>query len=130
MTGPLDSAMVGLVVAEPVVVLRLDVTVSGGTGVAGTIPSGLVLRLLDLRTLPTGPLVPQEASDASGFEWMVVLEWNRPLTGRFVVEASTDLQEWIQLPLEPLPSASGVVRVQSRVPSVLATFFRLRQAPK
>jgi len=126
----------GLTVAQPEVFLRLDESSSGssassnnGTGqAAGTNgrSQGLVLSLVHLPTGNAGESLRAEAMEAVQ---AVVLEWNGPGTGSYVVEFSIDFENWAPAVVQQISSISGTFRVRCDVNGSGATYFRLRHLP-
>ncbi|MEO7678364.1 MAG: Ig-like domain-containing protein, partial [Verrucomicrobiota bacterium] len=110
----IDPALFGLVVGEPVVTLRLDA------------PAGAGLRLVRIEATPLSFEANRAATSVGR---SVVLEWTRPAKGYYVVEVSTDLENWEVAAINPLPSEPGVTRIRCDATGLDSSFFRLRYVP-
>jgi hypothetical protein len=116
--------------AQPVVVLRLDAPASvPASGIAGS--SSVVLWMVEVRPTPEVALTAPAPSGANAAQdrWSVVIEWASSAEGAYLVEASTDLVNWVPAAVETLPSENGVTRVRCEAMLPSATFFRLRPNP-
>ena len=122
-----------LVVAEPEMFLRLDLTSGGASGVGGSLGEGggaagvaaLQLRVVELTAPPSGARPASLEGDA----WLIVLEWTGPAGGRFVVDSSADLTQWFPEEAELLSAEAGQFRARCVAPRPGARFYRVRQLP-
>lgn len=126
----------GMVVAEPEVLLGFELTPGGaggsddllGTGddgAEGAAETALRLRVVELAE-PTGFI--RQASPAAAV-WHVVLEWQGPSAGRYVIESSTDMVAWAAEEAEVLLAEDGRFRARCAAPQPGAGFYRVRQLP-
>lgn len=122
-----SSLTPGLTVAEPVVVLRLDVS-ARSESISPRI-QGLVLRVAQLETASEVAAAALSTTTPASNRPKVVLEWTGPARGTYTIEASTNLQTWMAVPMEPLTSVNGTFRVRCDVVAPAATFYRLRHMP-
>jgi hypothetical protein len=126
----------GMVVAEPEVLLRFELTPggaggsddplgNGGDGAEGAAETALRLRVVELAE-PTG--ANRQASPANA-PWHLVLEWQGPAGGRYVIESSADMVGWAVEEAEVLPAEDGRFRARCVAPRPGAGFYRVRQLP-
>jgi hypothetical protein len=127
----------GVVVAEPEVFLRLEVAPGGGGGSEGPLgeggkggendpaATGLQLRVVELAE-PTGSIRPASQAAAA---WHIVLEWQGPPAGRYVIESSVDLLAWVAEEAEVLLAEDGRFRARCVAPQPGAGYYRVRQLP-
>jgi hypothetical protein len=125
----LDSASDGLTLAQPVVVLRLDAPTNGVPASTSAGSSSVVLRMVEVRPTPEVALTAPSGVNPAQERWSVLIEWVNSVNGAYLVEASTDLANWIPAVVETLPSENGVTRVRCEAMLRSATFFRLRPKP-
>jgi len=110
----------GLTLAQPVIILRLDVP----PGVGAASSPGLVLRLVEVGS--PAPIESLSATNSLPGTMSVVLQWVGPVHGDYAVEASSDLHTWKPVRVEILSTQGGVFRARCEVVTPEATFYRLR----
>lgn len=129
-----------LVMSQPTVFLNY-------LGDDGTVPTSIGFHLMGDGRSPTGafvgPRIPvrlqrvelqavlvpaRSGAPAASPGWNVVLDWSGPTDGRFVVEASLDLQNWSEVPAEPRVAPNGF-RAECTAERSDLKFFRVRLQP-
>jgi hypothetical protein len=112
----------GLTVSEPVVSV-VTTNLSAPPQDPGSAGRFVRVRSIQIQNRNSEGAAPSLNAESSGW---VVVEWDGPSGGRYILESSTDLKSWRRERFQFLPTSDGHFRAKWAVPVLHQQFYRIR----